>query len=77
MLRIAAEVVAPPRSSALCQRKFAEMIQSSSESTGIGMPTTAKAMELARALLQSMEGSPLSEAVEPSGSWQSIEIAAA
>ena len=42
-----------------------------------GIPATAKAMEVARALLQSMEGSPLSEAVEPSGSWQSIEIAAA
>jgi hypothetical protein len=42
-----------------------------------GIPATAKAMEVARALLQSIEGSPLSEAVEPSGSWQSIEVVAA
>jgi hypothetical protein len=42
-----------------------------------GIPATAKAMEVARALLQSMEGNALSGAVEQSGGWQSLEVAAA
>jgi cytoskeletal protein CcmA (bactofilin family) len=42
-----------------------------------GIPATAKAMDVARALWQSLEGSALSEAVEPNDSHGSTEVAAA
>jgi cytoskeletal protein CcmA (bactofilin family) len=42
-----------------------------------GIPATAKVMEAARALWQSREGDDLSEAIEPSDSHGSTEVAAA